>query len=132
MDDERMTEPAPVPDPVAPPSPRDPVAAPSVRDHLANERTLLAWIRTALTLIGIGFLIDRLAAQGQATDWTAYAGVVLVLFGGILALAGGYTFIKTRRALTTGTFRPSVVLYVSLVALITVGAFALVVFLLSS
>ena len=123
-----MTEPETATDPVA----RDPVAPPSVRDHLANERTLLAWIRTALTLIGIGFLIDRLAAQGQATDWTAYAGIVLVLFGGLLALAGGYTFIKTRHELTTGTFRPSVVLYVSLVALITVGAFALVLFLLSS
>lgn len=29
------------------------------RDHLANERTLLAWIRTGVTLIGLGFVVAR-------------------------------------------------------------------------
>lgn len=31
-----------------------------VRDHLANERTYLAWMRTAVALIGCGILIGRL------------------------------------------------------------------------
>jgi putative membrane protein len=26
-----------------------------VQQHLANERTYLAWIRTAITVIGLGF-----------------------------------------------------------------------------
>ncbi|WP_243110067.1 DUF202 domain-containing protein, partial [Clostridium sp. E02] len=30
------------------------------RDHLANERTYLAWMRTAIALIGFGVLIARL------------------------------------------------------------------------
>ena len=29
------------------------------REHLANERTLLAWIRTALALMGMGFVVAR-------------------------------------------------------------------------
>ncbi|HLG84595.1 MAG TPA: DUF202 domain-containing protein [Bradyrhizobium sp.] len=29
------------------------------RDHAANERTFLAWIRTAVTVIGFGFLVER-------------------------------------------------------------------------
>jgi putative membrane protein len=28
-------------------------------DHAANERTLLAWIRTALAVAGFGFVIER-------------------------------------------------------------------------
>ena len=31
-----------------------------VRDHLANERTYLAWMRTAVALMGFGVVILRL------------------------------------------------------------------------
>ena len=29
------------------------------RDHLANERTFLAWIRTSLAIIGLGFVVVK-------------------------------------------------------------------------
>ena len=32
----------------------------NVRDHLANERTFLAWVRTAIALLGFGVLIAKL------------------------------------------------------------------------
>jgi putative membrane protein len=28
-------------------------------DHAANERTFLAWVRTAIALIGFGFVVER-------------------------------------------------------------------------
>jgi putative membrane protein len=31
-----------------------------IQQHLANERTFLAWIRTCITLMGVGFLITNL------------------------------------------------------------------------
>ncbi|MDX8367429.1 DUF202 domain-containing protein [Cytobacillus sp. IB215665] len=31
-----------------------------IQQHLANERTYLAWIRTAIAIIGVGFLIANL------------------------------------------------------------------------
>ncbi|WP_082220443.1 YidH family protein [Domibacillus robiginosus] len=31
-----------------------------IQQHLANERTYLAWIRTSIAIIGIGFLISNL------------------------------------------------------------------------
>ncbi|MGL5874958.1 MAG: YidH family protein [Xenococcaceae cyanobacterium] len=33
-----------------------------IRDHLANERTYLAWMRTAISLMGFGVVILRLRA----------------------------------------------------------------------
>jgi putative membrane protein len=29
------------------------------RDHAANERTYLAWIRTGITIIALGFLVEK-------------------------------------------------------------------------
>ena len=28
-------------------------------DHAANERTFLAWVRTSVAIIGLGFLVER-------------------------------------------------------------------------
>ena len=30
-----------------------------LRDHLANERTFLAWLRTAMAVLAFGFVLDR-------------------------------------------------------------------------
>ena len=37
-----------------------PKSAAFIQQHLANERTYLAWMRTAIAIIGIGFLISNL------------------------------------------------------------------------
>lgn len=34
-------------------------------EHLANERTFLAWLRTALALLAFGFVIERFAIYLQ-------------------------------------------------------------------
>ncbi len=94
---------------------------PSLRDHLANERTLLAWIRTAITFIGLGFLVDRLALDTGASTWAAFAGIGLVVFGSLIALAGAYSYLNTRRQLATGSFRPAVTMHLGIVALVVIG-----------
>lgn len=105
---------------------------PAARDHLANERTLLSWIRTALTVIGLGFIIDRLATESQRSGIAAFAGIGLVLLGGVIALAGGYSYLSTRRQLVSGTFRSQVSLYMAVVAIVIIGALATAAFLLST
>jgi putative membrane protein len=40
-------------------SPADTGQKPSLSDYLAAERTLLAWIRTGLALMGFGFVVAR-------------------------------------------------------------------------
>ena len=44
----------------APGEPEKETPSPSrTRDHLANERTLLAWVRTSIAIIGLGFIVAR-------------------------------------------------------------------------
>lgn len=107
-------------------------APPSVRDHLANERTLLAWIRTALTVIGMGFLVDRLALESEPSALASLAGVGLVVLGGIVALAGAYSYLAARREMVTGTYRPQTGLHLAIVGAVVVGAIVVAIYLVGS
>jgi putative membrane protein len=108
----------------------EPKPAAAMRDHLANERTLLAWIRTAITVVGLGFLLDRLVAeQDQAQQWIRYAGIALALFGALLAAAGGYSYMSTRRLLGTGPYRSNAALHLGMVFIVVVGALLVALFL---
>jgi putative membrane protein len=108
---------------------REPIEPPSVRDHLANERTLLAWVRTALTVIGIGFLVDRLALESQPSGLASMAGIGLVILGGIVAAAGGYSYTAARREMRSGTYRPQVGLHLAIVGAVVLGAIVVAVYL---
>lgn len=79
--------------PIQPPPPTDP------RVPLAAERTLLAWIRTAVALMGLGFVVARFgiflheieaaragALQGQSTGWSLWIGTGLIAVGVSVAL----------------------------------------------
>ena len=72
---------------------------PDPRIYFAAERTLLAWLRTGLTVIGLGFVVARfglllrvLAAQSQGAYAQARSGpsgalgVLFVLIGTIAVL----------------------------------------------
>lgn len=52
------------------------------RDHLANERTFLAWVRTALAVVGLGVLIGKLVeTEGLRAE---IIGLAMVAFGGAM------------------------------------------------
>ncbi len=105
----------------------------AVRDHLANERTLLAWQRTALTVIGLGFVVDRFAVIGtEPGPPSALLGISLVVLGGEVALARAYRYLRTAREIDTRTYRPSVAIHLVLTGAIIAGAIGLVIYLLTA
>jgi len=108
------------------------VEPPSVRDHLANERTLLAWVRTALTVVGLGFIVDRLALEGVAGRPEALLGIALVIIGGLIGAAGGWSFLRARREMLAGRYHPSIGLHLALVAAVVLGSVVVAAFLLTS
>ncbi len=81
----------------------------AVRDHLANERTLLAWVRTALTIVGLGFLISRLLVtdEGSPEPVAEVIGVVLILLGGGASVLSAARFLRIQREIEEVSFHPT-------------------------
>ncbi|WP_270180006.1 YidH family protein [Alkalihalobacillus sp. CinArs1] len=73
-----------------------------VQQLLANERTFLAWIRTSIAIIGIGFLAASLhftRSVGERADdkIIVFISFTSLLFG-LLTMAGGAVqFFRTRK-----------------------------------
>jgi putative membrane protein len=97
---------------------------PDYRFSLANERTLLAWIRTALALVGGGVAIEALDVGLPAAAETMIADGLLVL--GSLCSGGAWVqWARAERAIRKGDPLPSVP--ITLVACVGVALVAVVV-----
>ena len=53
-------------------------------DHLSNERTFLAWVRTAIAVVGFGIGATRIGS-GQVTGWSE--GALLFSGGAVVLIA---------------------------------------------
>jgi putative membrane protein len=79
---------------------------PDPRFSLANERTFLAWIRTALALVASGAAVDALPLPLPDTVQHLLAGV-LALAGLLTAGAAWRGWARTERAMREGSSLPS-------------------------
>jgi putative membrane protein len=74
---------------------------------LANERTLLAWVRTGLTLMAAGIAARQF---GKGVERHLLVTQVLLLLGTLAVVAGGTRYLAADRAIrqgrlpSTGTF----------------------------
>ena len=75
---------------------------PDPRWSLANERTLLAYSRTALAFIVAGLAIAGSRSVADTSIWFAALGLPLIVVGGVVALGGRRRFLATQRAMRTG------------------------------
>lgn len=84
---------------------RDEGDTPDYRFSLANERTFLAWLRTALALVGGGFAVDQFLPDLR---WGARVGLALALLGaGVLcALRAVNHWVRCERAMRRGEDLP--------------------------
>ena len=71
-----------------------------VRFLLANERTLLAWVRTGLTLIAGGVAVAFISSD---SGYGTIAGIGAISFGGLLALIGYIRYNVADAAIRSGT-----------------------------
>ncbi len=79
---------------------------PDPRFSLANERTFLAWIRTAMALVAGGVALDALAADVEPGLRLA-AAVLLLLLGVAVPVLAWLTWVDVERALRRATPLPS-------------------------
>lgn len=101
-----------------------------VRDHLANERTFLAWLRTALALMGFGVLIARLrwlvpAAPVHHGAFSAIAlGLMLACIGLAMIPYALLHYFSTRRAIDNNSYEAigaSIVLFAVIIGIAGIG-----------
>jgi putative membrane protein len=83
-------------------------------DYLAAERTFLAWIRTGLALMGLGFVVARfglflqtlqLNDPGRATQpygLSFWFGTALILLGVVIQILSTFTHVHLIRRLANG------------------------------
>lgn len=87
------------------------------RTYFAAERTFLAWIRTGLGLMGVGFALARFGLflrefqarqqpSPQHSGVSVYSGVALVALGVIVNIAAVIHHIRTVKELRTGAWQP--------------------------
>src|SRR5436309_919958 len=79
----------------------------TLRDHLANERTFLAWMRTVIALIALGFVVAKFGIilreetgvhiKPGTIRLAAIVGVALIAGGALTALLATVRFLQVRR-----------------------------------
>jgi putative membrane protein len=75
---------------------------PDVRFSYANERTFLAWNRTALALVAAGLAITSLLPEFSVPGGRRLIGVPLIVLGAVLAVASYRRWDANERAMRTG------------------------------
>lgn len=110
---------------------------PDLRFYQANERTLLAWVRTGLTLMAFGFVVARLSVWLQVehperdnNQMGSWLGVAIVALGCACHLIGASRFVLARRSLLAGkTSQPSALGPVAVALLVAAAGIAAIVYL---
>lgn len=118
-----------------------------VTDHLANERTYLAWIRTALGIMAFGFVVEKFSffiqqialflkksgapeAGPTPTALQGYSslfGISLVAVGALLCIFAFFKFKKTERQIQQDDYKSSLLLDTLLMVFVfLIGVFLLV------
>ena len=92
-------------------------------DHAANERTFLAWVRTAIAVMAFGFLVAKfnlflkIAAQSLARipgqnvvvpggGFGDVAGLILIIAGTVMVAMAAVRFLRTAQAIDSPERRP--------------------------
>ncbi|WP_316739861.1 DUF202 domain-containing protein [Streptomyces sp. MK7] len=90
----------------APEEVRQDGSTPDYRFSLANERTFLAWLRTALALIGGGFAVDQFLPHLRWA-WRIGLALALLAVGVLCALRAINHWVRCERAMRRGEDLPT-------------------------
>ncbi len=111
----------------------------AVRDHLANKRTMLAWCRTAIAVMALGFVVARfglilrelapLVPRRIPAGVSTLFGTTLVAIGGVLIILAFLEYLQTGRAIDRQAYHWSPVLEFALSLVLVLTAVILAVYL---
>lgn len=117
-----------------------------VRDHMANERTFLAWIRTSIGIMVLGFVVERFAlfikqisfllgtsysqlfpnTSASLQGYSSIFGIFLVALGVIISLLAFIQYKKVEKQIESNTYQTPKFLNVILtLSVVLIGVFLL-------
>ena len=113
-------------------------------DHLANERTFLAWIRTAIAVMAFGFVVVKFSLFMKqlelifsetttvvpARGYSSLIGIILVALGGVICLLSYLQFKKNEKQLNNNRYSSSSVLISWFSVVLIIGSIFLALYLL--
>lgn len=83
------------------------------QQHLANERTYLAWIRTAISIAGVGFLTTslhftiKISSNSKINILAIFLGIFACIVGLITGVLSTIQYQRKRKEIEEGLFIPS-------------------------
>jgi putative membrane protein len=108
---------------------------------LANERTFLAWVRTSIAVIGLGFVVARLGLwlhelaskvspqiQTKSTGFSLPLGEIIIGLGGLLTALAGWRYHIVNRAIETGKIKADTGMVVTISIIVVVTAVAIILY----
>ena len=115
------------------------------QQHLANQRTFLAWLRTCVALIGLGFVVARFGlvlipiftsedpstyttnpatSLETSTHFSSIIGTSMVILGIVFAIFALRNYVYTYKSIKMGRYDPKHFdIYLLTIALVVLGVF---------
>ena len=107
------------------------------RVHMANERTFLAWIRTSISIMAFGFVVEKFSlflkqlsfylgkeATPPPAGYSTVFGIILVGLGAVMGVLAFVRYKVVQRQIDEDTYAPSPVLSVLLaLSVLVIGVF---------
>ena len=90
------------------------------RTHLANERTFLAWLRTGLSLMAVGFAVAGFLPENlvPGVPYVRSFSILLVLSGTVVVVYGANRYVKAYKQIETGSYDPAGAAVVTIAAIV--------------
>jgi putative membrane protein len=92
----------------------------NISDHLANERTFLAWIRTSVGVMALGFVVVKFSLfvkqlsvilgkedEMHEKGYSAIMGILLVAVGTFTTITAFMRYKKTEKQITANNYKNS-------------------------
>ncbi len=114
-------------------------------EFLANERTFLAWVRTGIAVISLGFAVTKFdawlnkiaektgtAAAAYGNGWSIPMGLVMIGLGGLLPALAAWRYCMVNRQIENGEVKADRSLIVFVTGLVMMLALMFILYLLKS
>ena len=112
-------------------------------EYLASERTFLAWLRTCIAVISLGFVVAKFnvwlrelalridpQVKMHKTGMSLYIGIAMMALGSVLAMLSAWHYHAINQAIERGDVRANRSLVITVSAIVALLGFLMIAYML--